>query len=377
MRDMELKCMNNEASIQLLQNMLEIYSPSGKEQRLAKFLKDELANLGFENVRTDKAGNIYGEIGSGIPSILLCGHMDTVTGWIPVKKEGDLLYGRGAVDAKSSLAAMISASRSLKSIEKTGKVVVAGVVEEESTAKGIRQLLRENFGIDYAIFGEPSGIKNITFAYKGRVNIRIKIQTTSGHVGAQHLLDNAIEKAFELWNEIKTELRENWSQKGIFDSVTPCLVKIRSQRTSGGVPDVCFMDVDFRLQPYVTTDQSIKILGAVFTKYEEKNPDVSISNQVTDRIEPFVADKNTLLMKALGRAILETVGEPIKFLKKTGTGDMNVFGAEVKVPVATYGPGDSSLSHTKNERIKLSEYLTSIQVYKRAIEHLFLWHKQG
>ncbi|MBS7615097.1 M20/M25/M40 family metallo-hydrolase [Candidatus Bathyarchaeota archaeon] len=369
--------MDNEASIRLLQDMLEIYSPSGKEQKLANFLKDEIANLGFENVRTDDAGNIYGEIGSGSPSILLCGHMDTVAGWIPIKREEDLLYGRGAVDAKSSLAAMISASQTLKPIRKTGKVIVAGVVEEESTANGIRQLLRENLDVNYAIFGEPSGVKNITFAYKGRVSLKIKFQTTSGHIGAQHLLDNAVEKAFELWNEIKTELNDKWSQNGIFDSVTTCLVKIRSQRTSGGVPDVCFLDFDLRLPPYVTTDQSIKAVRDVFTKYKEKNPNVSISHHVVDRIEPFMADKNTLLMKALERAILETVGEPFKFLKKTGTGDMNIFGAEVKVPVATYGPGDSSLSHTENERIKLSEYLTSIQVYKRAIEHLFSWHKHA
>ncbi|MEM2888902.1 MAG: M20/M25/M40 family metallo-hydrolase [Candidatus Bathyarchaeia archaeon] len=367
--------MDKEASIQLLQGMLEIYSPSGKEQKLAKFLKEELTNIGFENVHADKVGNIYGEIGSGSPSILLCGHMDTVAGWIPIKREDDLLYGRGAVDAKSSLAAMISASQTLKPIGKKGKIIVAGVVEEESTAKGIRQLLRENLGVDYAIFGEPSGVKNITFAYKGRVSLKIKFQTTSGHVGAQHLLDNAVEKAFELWNEIKIGLNDKWSQKGIFESVTPCLVKIRSQRTSGGVPDVCFLDIDLRLPPYVTTDQSIKAVRDVFTKYKEKNPGISISHQVVDRIEPFIADKGTLLMKALGRAILETVGEPFKFLKKTGTGDMNIFGAEAKVPVVTYGPGDSSLSHTENERIELSEYLTSIQVYKRAIEHLFSWNE--
>ncbi|MEM2914815.1 MAG: acetylornithine deacetylase, partial [Candidatus Bathyarchaeia archaeon] len=72
--------MDFESSVQMLQEMLEIYSPSGKEQKISAYLKDKLTEVGFKNVRNDKVGNVYGEIGSGSPSILLCGHMDTVKG---------------------------------------------------------------------------------------------------------------------------------------------------------------------------------------------------------------------------------------------------------------------------------------------------------
>ncbi|MEM3041907.1 MAG: M20/M25/M40 family metallo-hydrolase, partial [Nitrososphaerota archaeon] len=100
------------ASVELLRKMLETYSPSGKEKELRVLLEEELQKLGFERVRTDRAGNVYGEVGVGSPTVLLCGHMDTVPGWIPVKVEDNKVYGRGAVDAKSSLAAMISAAAS-------------------------------------------------------------------------------------------------------------------------------------------------------------------------------------------------------------------------------------------------------------------------
>jgi LysW-gamma-L-lysine carboxypeptidase len=366
--------MNQEASIQLLLEMLQIYSPSGKEQKLAMFLRDKFIKLGFENVRTDKAGNVYGEIGSSSPTVLLCGHMDTVSGYIKVKKENGWLRGRGAVDAKSSLAAMISASSELKSALKEGRVIVAGVVEEEHQARGIRQLLHEKLNVDYAIFGEPSGVKNITFAYKGKIGLRIKCQTTSGHIGAQHLLDNAIEKAYELWSRIKAMCEEKKASQGIFDSVTPCLIKVNSQRTSGGIPDVCFLDVDLRLPPSINADMGVSLIEKVIEGYLADNPNASIDLRVTDMVEPFVADKTTSLMKILEKAIVEVTGGSFKLLKKTGTGDMNIFGTEAKVPVTTYGPGDSSLSHTKNERIELSEYTTSIQVYKRAIEHLLVQH---
>jgi LysW-gamma-L-lysine carboxypeptidase len=72
-------------------------------------------------------------------------------------------------------------------------------------------------------------------------------------------------------------------------------------------------------------------------------------------------------MKALGEAIQEVTGGPAEFLRKTGTGDMNIFGAETGVPVATYGPGNARLSHTNDEYVGTAEYLTSIQVYEKTI----------
>jgi LysW-gamma-L-lysine carboxypeptidase len=73
---------------------------------------------------------------------------------------------------------------------------------------------------------------------------------------------------------------------------------------------------------------------------------------------------------ALKEAILEVTGRSVKFLRKTGTGDMNIFGAKTGVPVVTYGPGDARLSHTLHEYIDLSEYMTSIRVYKKTIENI-------
>ncbi|MCW4020567.1 MAG: M20/M25/M40 family metallo-hydrolase, partial [Candidatus Bathyarchaeota archaeon] len=195
--------MDQKACVQLLRRMLEIYSPSGEEGKLASFLVEELGRLGFKKVRTNKVGNVYGEIGSGSPTVLLCGHMDTVPGRTMVKTENNRLHGRGAVDAKSSLAAMISAASSLKPDAMKGRVIVAGVVEEEAKAKGIKRLMSEGLRVDYAVFGEPSGVKNITFAYKGKIGLDVTLKTVSGHVGAQHLLKNAIEKAFELWTNLK------------------------------------------------------------------------------------------------------------------------------------------------------------------------------
>jgi len=362
--------MDEKASLELLKDMVEIYSPSGREEALANFLGRTLEALGFENVWTDKAGNVYGELGSGRPTVLLCGHMDTVPGRIPVKIEENRLHGRGAVDAKASLAAMISAASSLRLETGKGRVIVVGVVEEEKTARGIRQLIGEDLGVDYAVFGEPSGVQNIAFAYKGKLGLQITCRTVSGHVGAQHLLDNAIEKSFEQWNSLKASCERYGSQQGVFYSLTPCLTSVVSRRTSGGVPDHCVMEVDLRLPPTVKSERALSMTEEVVGDFRTANHDVSVSLKVTDRVEAFVSKRTTLTMEALRRAILEETGAPAKFIRKTGTSDMNIFGAASIVPVAAYGPGDAHLSHTNYEYIELADYLTGITVYRKAAERI-------
>jgi len=359
-----------KAYIEFLKRMLEIYSPSGREDELASFLMNKLESFGFERVRTDRAGNIYGEVGNGSPTVLLCGHMDTVPGRIPVKIEGDRLWGRGAVDAKSSLAAMISAATSLELEKGKGSIIAAGVVEEERTSRGIRQLLRERFNVNCAIFGEPSGVKNITFAYRGKLGFKITLRTPSGHVGAQHLIVNPIEEAFKLWSNLKASCKSRTSPHGVFYSMTPCLVDIRSRRVSGVTPEACTLEVDMRLPPTIKSREGLRLVEEVVDKYQDETQGVSVTLRAMDRVDPFVASRETVLMGALKEAVLEVTGGPVRFLRKTGTGDMNIFGVKTGVPVATYGPGDSRLSHTSKEYIELAEYLTSIEVYRRTLGKL-------
>ncbi len=78
------------------------------------------------------------------PLIVLLGHMDTVGGVVPVRQEGTLLYGRGAVDAKGPLATFVAAASSPRDarLSLTERVVVIGAVEEEAaTSKGARHAM--------------------------------------------------------------------------------------------------------------------------------------------------------------------------------------------------------------------------------------------
>jgi len=356
---------------------LGIYSPSGKEEVISNFLVKEMATLGF-GARKDAVGNVIGEIGKGEPTILLCGHMDTIAGNLPVRVENNKLYGAGAVDAKSSLAAMIIAAVTLaRESALHAKVLVVGAVEEEATSKGIKHIIEQRLQADYALFGEPSGVENITIGYKGSLHLKITCKTETGHSSTPWFYENALEKAFELWQQIKNAYPPVEEQESPYRAVTASLVKLTGGRGNSKVPAECEMRVDIRVPPQFTVVQVFNVAESVIKRYQAANPEVSVKVAIWDQNEPFEVAKNSVLVRALSYAIRKVMNKPATLLRKTGTGDMNILGRAMNIPIVTYGPGDSHLDHTKDEHIDISEYLTSIQVYRETILKLSELHRKS
>ncbi|MGB9853254.1 MAG: M20/M25/M40 family metallo-hydrolase [Candidatus Bathyarchaeales archaeon] len=356
-------------AVQLLTKMLEIYSPSGKEEKISRFLAEEMAKNGFHTKR-DCVGNVIGEIGKDKPVILLCGHMDTVAGYIPVQNRGNKLYGRGAVDAKASLAAMIAAASAFVAGGNSAKIIVAGVVDEEGKSRGIKNLLKEGLTADYAIFGEPSGVEKITIGYKGDLRFKIACKTSTGHSAANMLYENAVEKAFELWKEIQKIHLPSEKLESPFYSITSSITKIEGGEGDSTIPSKCQIHIDMRIPPQLTTAQVFEEVCKLIGQYQKANPKISIKTQIEDSVEPFEADSNSPLVQVLSRSIREVRHKAAMLMRKTGTGDMNIFGRAANIPVVTYGPGDPTLSHTENEYIEIQEFLDGIEVYKRAVARL-------
>ncbi len=93
--------------VELLRELVSIASPSTQEQAASTYLVDAMRARGYDEAFVDAAGNAVGIWGRGEREIVLLGHIDTVPGCIPVRQEGDLLYGRGSVDAKGPLACFV------------------------------------------------------------------------------------------------------------------------------------------------------------------------------------------------------------------------------------------------------------------------------
>jgi len=362
--------MSDDYAVDLLTRMVKIYSPSGKEEEISRFLADEMKKLGFR-VRRNEVGNVIGEVGEGSPVILLCGHMDTVEGEIPVRVEDGQLYGRGSVDAKGPLAAMIVAASKFVADGFPGKILVVGVVDEEKGGTGIKHFVESGIQPDYAIFGEPSGLEKIVFGYKGIVTVKISVETPSGHSAAPWLFDNAIEKAMEFWRQIrKLHLREE-KLKSRFYSITSCLTGIKGGNNSASfIPSHCEIYIQLRIPPQLTPEVVFDEVKRKINRYKATNPKVTVAVEMVDVAKAFEADRRSVIVRALAWGIRKTTLNYASFSRKTGTGDMNVLGNALKIPVVTYGPGDSRLDHTPNEHIDIQEYLKSIEVLKKALKKL-------
>ena len=359
-------------SIKMLEKALRLYTPSLSEKPMAEFLADKCDDLGFENIKIDEVGNIIATIGSGSPRVLLCGHMDTVPGKVKVRKEGDFLYGRGASDAKAPLMAMLLAASTLQ--KNNGTVIFVGAVDEEGNATGIKNLAKQKLDIDYAVFGEPSGITNVTIAYKGRIAINLKINVgDSAHASAPWLARNAIEESMKFSTELKKSLEENQEGKSKGMMLTATITEIKGGDSHNVTPKECDTIIDIRI-PVTLNCKSVG--EKIATKVAElaSKQQVEAIYSVIDETEPFEAPMNSPLVRAFTLGVMDVERKRPALIRKTGTGDMNIIGTLWNVPVVTYGPGDPHASHTIDERVSMNEYLRGIEVIRNTLHHLKRLH---
>jgi len=360
-------------AIELLKRALEIYTPSRSEAQLANLIKEKcLDDLGFEKVNIDSVGNVIATKGNGTPRILLCGHMDTVPGQIPVRIDSGFLFGRGASDAKAPLISMLLACSEFK---QRGTIIFAGVVDEEGNATGIKELVKNNLSIDYAIFGEPSGINRITISYKGRIALKLTCDVLdSAHASAPWLSKNSIEEVFEVWKLLGAEISAKYDKTdNKSNSVSLSLTEISGGSSHNVTPQKCKVTIDIRVPNGVKCLEILNHLDTSIRNISEMRK-VKITYRIEDMTEAFEADHSSPLVRALSLSILDVCKVRSVLLRKTGTGDMNVLGNSLNIQVVTYGPGKPHVSHSKDERVEIQSYLTSIEIYNRALFHTSRLH---
>ena len=326
---MKMSSVSPEEKIEFLKGLVEIYSPSGKEGEVARFIVESFESFGVE-AYVDEVGNAVAVKKGRGPLVLLAGHMDTVPGRIPVRVEDGILWGRGSVDAKGPLATFFFAT-----VESDANVIFAGLVEEELYSKGARNLNVPR--PDYIVIGEPSGVDGVTIGYKGSLTVRFtsSVEKVHGSLGI-----DAAETLINRWLEIKSRFSEG------FNALNGRIVEFHAYER----------DFDFYAEMLVNLRTP--------PGYE---PD--IGGEVIDFVPAYETDRRSGLVRAFVRAIRSLNMRP-RLKKKSGTADMNILAPRFGVDAVAYGPGDSRLDHTSNEHISLEEYLRAIDVLKGALEEL-------
>ena len=347
-------CDNTQAEA-LLEGLVTRYSPSTQECPAAEYLVEQMEALGF-HAYIDGAGNAVGELGNGARTILLLGHIDTVPGFIDVQREGNLLYGRGAVDAKGPLATFVATAARAGEMEDKRIIVVGAVEEEVATSKGARFLL-DKLSPDAVIIGEPSQWDCVTTGYKGRLLAQYTLSREIGHTARPDA--SVCEEAFAFWQAVMEHAGAyNATYTRMFNQLAPSLRTMHS--ADDGFVQTATLTLGFRLPPGIDIDE-------LQTTLRTLAGDAGI--QFSGREVAYHAAKNTALARAFVRAI-DAEGGRIQFKVKSGTSDMNVVGPVWNCPILAYGPGDSALDHTPHEHIDLCEYHKAIAVLTHVLHTL-------
>jgi len=331
--------------------MLRIYSPTGSEGALVDFLVKWANKNGFKAYKDD-VGNLIAEKGANYreKEILLVGHVDTVPGMPPVRMEGKRLYGRGAVDAKAPLACFLEAAAA---VDKK-RIIVIGAVDEEGDSKGARNLLGK-FKPKHIIVGEPSGWSNLNIGYKGSINLFYSHVQRKEHSSNSN--PNCQERAVMFFNELSNYCQKFNIGRTLFKQLGIKLIAINSE--DDGLNERVKMRINIRA-PIGFEIEDLK-------KFAEEKKNKAIVDY-SEFEEPVLVDKQNKVISAFIRSIRALGGE-VRFKLKTGTSDMNIL-QKYKVPLVTYGPGDSSLEHTPDECLDLDEYEKAVKILSLVLKNL-------
>lgn len=322
--------------------------------------------FGFDKVMIDSAGNVIARAGSGRPRLLFCGHMDTIPGEIQVRVENGRVYGRGAVDAKSSLCSLIMAARNFLDDREVG-ITVACVTREESDSLGIKSIINSRDKYDYAIFGEPGGANKITIGYRGRAQAKIIIEAEGGHAGSPWAHKGALDSTIKLINKLRDYELAHRSREH-FDSLSFCVTILRSGEYPNVIPRRSEITLDIRVPINMRCDDVVRDIADI-AQAVGREDGVALSYSFDEVTEPYKIDIGSTIVRAFQRAVIMKGMRPL-LLRKTGTGDMNTFASATGIECVTYGPGDSNLSHTDKEFISIDEYKMSIEVLVEAVKQL-------
>lgn len=373
-----------------VKRQIAIQSITGNEKAFALYLADRFKSMGCTTSLYEAAPdrfNITAVIEGENPDrmgLLFHGHLDTVPAYnmknpfTPEDKEGHI-HGRGSVDQKGGIAAVVSAfEKHLASGRKNRKSIgFVGVIDEESEHRGSMALKDMGITADFAVVTEPTALK-LGIGCKGTAPVKIEITGRAAHGCRPWLGENAVLAGMRIAGDIMDEMLPECFIDGIGKvKASWNLGKIEGGDAYNIVPDRCSIWFDRRLVPGENQDQVIEKVGNIIGRYNGKN-------SITATAEIARPDWNWDPIKKRGLlpALTKTTSKIVEYAKKAhyavehndpvvfftdGYQEMDFLVNDLGVESIQYGPGDSSLCHTDDEQLSISELERCSRVYAELI----------
>ena len=371
--------------VAFLRDIVAIPSLSGQEEAVARRIAAEMEKLGYDEVKFDAMGNVMGRLGSGPRVMAFDAHIDTVAvsdrqQWdvdpFTGKLEDGKVFGRGSVDQKAGMAAMVYAGSLMKEMNLLGDWqvwMVGSVMEEDCDGLCWHHILQENIlAPELVVSTEPTGLR-INRGQRGRMEIRVRVKGRSCHGSMPHLGDNAIYRINPAVRAIE-ELNDRLPDDPFLGKGTCTVTWIGSKGPSlCAVPDEAEIHIDRRLTTGETRESAIAEVEAilaeagieaeVFTlRYEEKAWTGLVYPM--DKYYPtWVLDEGHPALTAAGRAFTKVTGREPEISRWTfSTNGVAIMGLH-QVPCFGFGPGQEDVAHTANEFVPVEDVLAACAFY--------------
>jgi acetylornithine deacetylase len=345
--------------------LLDIYSPSGKEEDIQLHLERTLAGAGFaverQEVEQDRY-NLRVTMGRGAPQLYLVGHVDTVPAWdleeFGAKEQGDIIHGLGSADMKSGCAAMVEAWLALAQAfppDERPPVGLLLAVGEEENGDGSARFL-ESCNSPWAVIGEPTGLA-ACFAHYGYLEAGFVTHGLKSHSSLPELGHNAVESMLRVLLHLGSNSLFNREESEIVYSIR----EMRSSQKGFVVPDRCEAWIDLHLPPDRDPESLERAIRQLASGADQYIPGLDLSVDFDFASPGYSLGTDNPLAAAL-REVYPRLGLPLKMDAFRSHSDGNLFFAAGCQPLIL-GPGALEVCHTPEEQVDFAEVVAAARIY--------------
>jgi succinyl-diaminopimelate desuccinylase len=342
-----------------------------------------LEPLGFkcETIVSGEVTNLWARRGTESPVLVFAGHTDVVpTGpvekwtsepFLPAVRNGKL-YGRGAADMKTSIAAMVVACEEFIAQNSNHKGSIAFLITSDEEGPAVdgtvvvcEKLKARGETLDFCLVGEPTSSQTLGDMIKngrrGSLSGKLTIQGVQGHIAYPQLAKNPIHAAAPALADLVAEVWDEGNEYYLPTSWQMSNIKAGTG-ANNVIPGELHIDFNFRFSTASTHESLQQRVHAILDKHElDYDLEWTLSGQ------PFLTPRGTL-SEALCRAIRDETGVDTELSTTGGTSDGR-FIARICPQVIEFGPPNASI-HKIDEHVEVRFIDPLKNIYRRTLENL-------
>jgi len=374
---------DRDLSLALLCDLIRQPSVTPQDAGCLDLIADLLRPAGFtcEAMPFGDVSNLWARRGAASPVLCFAGHTDVVPPgpldrWRSDPFEpsfrDDYLYGRGAADMKSGLAAMVTAALQFVSAhpQHSGSLAFLLTSDEEGpardgTQKVVEALMDRDERIDWCVLGEPSSRSTlgdtVRIGRRGSLGATVTVRGIQGHVAYPEQVDNPIRRFAPVLKELHDTV---WDEGN--EHFPPTSFQVVNITSTAGAPNVTPAELkarfNFRFSTEWNYDSLQRKVESIFSAH-----DINYELQWHFSGEPFLTTPGTLT-DAVVQAISEQSGLRPEFSTAGGTSDGR-FIAPAGAEVVELGPVNASI-HKVDEHVRVADVAELTSMYRRIMQLL-------